>query len=318
MNTLKYYALSALGVLLLGCAKSPSTSPRFVSVEESTSLKFPPELVQFTPYEGNPVFAGTGTDTWDQRIRERGFILKEEDGYHLWYTGYTKTGTDQTKYLGYATSADGLAWTRHPANPIHTGQWVEDVFVLKEQGTYYMFAESQDDIAHLFTSTDRLHWTDRGALDIRLKNGKPLEAGPYGTPTVWKQGKTWYLYYERNDAAIWLATSKDLKVWTNVQDEPVLAAGPEAVDKHGVAMNQIVQYQGLYYAYYHATAYADWREWSTNVAVSKDLIHWEKYPRNPIMGNNTSSGILVPDGTRYRLYTMHPEVNVYWPAGKTN
>jgi len=105
----------------------------------------------------------------------------------------------------------------------------------------------------------------------------------------------------------------DVKKWTNVQDQPVLTMGPEEYDKFAVAMNQVVKYKGLYYGYYHASAYKDWHEWSTNVAVSRDLIHWKKYPGNPIVGNNKSSGILVHDGKQYRLYTMHPEVNVYFP-----
>jgi hypothetical protein len=111
-----------------------------------------------------------------------------------------------------------------------------------------------------------------------------------------------------------LATSKDLKIWTNVQDEPVLKMGPEIYNQYAVAMNQVIKYKGLYYGYYHASAFKDWHEWSTNVAVSKDLIHWKKYEKNPIIGNDKSSGILVYDGKHYRMYTMHPEVNVYFPG----
>ena len=79
-------------------------------------------------------------------------------------------------------------------------------------------------------------------------------------------------------------------------------------------MTQVIKYKGLYYGYYHASAFQDWSKWSTNVAVSKDLVHWKKYPNNPIVSNDKSSGILVHDGKQYRLYTMHPEVNVYFPA----
>ena len=176
-----------------------------------------------------------------------------------------------------------------------------------------MFAEGRDDIAHLLVSTDRIHWEERGPLDIRYKNGTPLSKGPYGTPAIWKENNVWYLFYERHDEAVWLATSSDLTVWTNVQDEPVLKKGPDSYDQDAVAMNQIIKYKGRYYGYYHATAFKDWHEWSTNVAVSTDLIHWKKYPHNPIVGNNCSSGIVVPDNGAYRLYTMHPAVNVYFP-----
>ena len=275
--------------------------------------EFPDQLVHFTPYKSNPVFQGTGTETWDEKIRERGYILHEGNTYHLWYTGY-KNGKDQPKFLGYATSKDGLNWTRYAGNPIHSSTWVEDMSVIKSEGTYYMFAEGKDDIAHLMTSTDRVQWQERGPLDIRYVDGKPLSKGPYGTPAIWKENDIWYLFYERKDEAVWLATSKDLKIWTNVQDAPVLEKGPESYDGHAVAMNQIIKYKGRYYGYYHASAFKDWREWSTNVAVSTDLIHWKKYAGNPIVGDNCSSGILVPNGATYRLYTMHPAVNVYMPT----
>ena len=45
---------------------------------------FPPELVEFVPYEGNPVFEGAGPGHWDELIRERGWILHEGGMYHLW------------------------------------------------------------------------------------------------------------------------------------------------------------------------------------------------------------------------------------------
>ncbi|MEP6847124.1 MAG: glycosylase, partial [Panacibacter sp.] len=281
-----------------------------------TSDVFPEELVHFIPYKSNPVFAGTAADTWDKEIRERGYVLHEGNMYYMWYTGYRDI--NDTKFLGYATSPDGLNWTRYKDNPIYANGWVEDMCVVKSDELYYMFAEGRGDTAHMLTSADRIHWTEQGNLDIRRKDGKPIAAGSFGTPYVMKENGLWYLFYERDDLGIWLATSKDLKVWTNVQDEPVLKMGPETYDQFAVAMNQVVKYKGLYYGYYHGSAFKDWHEWSTNVAVSNDLVHWKKYAGNPIIGNNKSSGILVNDGKRYLLYTMHPEVNVYFPAGSTH
>lgn len=279
----------------------------------SSSQLFPQELTHFLPYNHNPVFAGTGIRTWDSRIRERGFILFEDSVYHLWYTGF-EHGEEKEMHLGYATSTDGFNWSRYKGNPIFSSGWVEDVFVIKEQQTYYMFAEGKNDVAHMLTSSDRIHWTDQGNLDIRKVNGQPIDKGPYGTPTVWKENAVWYLFYERNDGGIWVASSKDLKQWTNIQDEPVINMGPEGYDKFGVAVNQVIKYKGLYYAYYHATAFEDWSEWSTCVAVSTDLIHWKKYDKNPIITNNSSSGIIVNDASGFRFYTMHPEVRLFFPT----
>jgi hypothetical protein len=50
------------------------------------------------------------------------------------------------------------------------------------------------------------------------------------------------------------------------------------------------------------------------VARSRDLVHWEKYPGNPIIKNDCSSAILVTTPRGDRLYTMHPDVKVFEPA----
>ncbi len=277
---------------------------------------FPSELVDFVPAAKAPVFSGTGTDTWDKMIRERGYILKENGIYKMWYTGFGDSHENLS--LGYATSTDGMVWKRYSEQPIFDGYWTEDVQVVKHNGTYSMVAEGVDDIAHMLSSTDGIHWTRMGDLDIRKVNGEPIGPGAYGTPTLWVEDEKWYLFYERGDLGIWVATSADQKVWTNVQDEPVIELGPGKYDAEGVAVNQIIKHQGRYYAYYHGTPDEDWATWNCNVAVSDDLIHWSKYGNNPIIvgdsiTNNYSSPILVHDGDKYRLYTMHGAVRVFFP-----
>jgi hypothetical protein len=299
---------------IAGLAALVGTFPGGVAGQVAQPAKSPWALVAWTPIPDNPVFSGTGRDTWDRKIRERGYILVGDDGtYHLWYTGYD-SDRPTTMSLGHATSRDGLRWARDPANPIFKESWVEDMCVLKQDGTYAMFAEGRNDIAHLLTSPDGLKWTERGSLDVRKADGSPISPGPYGTPAAWFEGGTWYLFYERGDLGVWVATSKDRKVWTNVKDDPVIAMGPEPYDQAAVAVNQIVKRDGYYYAFYHANGERPWKDWTTCVARSSDLVHWEKYPRNPIIRNNCSSAILVrtPQG-QDRLYTMHPDVKVFLP-----
>jgi sucrose-6-phosphate hydrolase SacC (GH32 family) len=284
----------------------------FLLAASDTPL-FPPEMVSFKPYEHNPVFQAAGTGHWDAEIRERGWILREDNVYHLWYTGYDSPKGPMK--LGYATSPDGLTWSRYPENPIYTKHWVEDMMIMKVDSTYYMFAEGEKDQAQLLTSTDRIHWTPQGKLDIRTVDGKPIKPGPFGTPAALYENGTWYLLYERNDDAIWLASSKDLKTWTNVQDDPVIKRGPESYDRTMVAVNQVVKYKDRYYAYYHAICPENGPDrWSMNVAASSDLIHWEKYPGNPILKPDFSSGIMVPDGEQFRFYCMHRAVSLFLPA----
>src|SRR4051812_41903752 len=99
--------------------------------------EFPRGLVAWRPSPANPVFQGAGGDAWDRKIRERGWIDVEDGRYRLWYTGYNDDRSP-TRFLGHATSPDGLRWTRDRANPRITESWVEDVFVVRHDGRYLM------------------------------------------------------------------------------------------------------------------------------------------------------------------------------------
>ena len=50
---------------------------------------------------------------WEERIN-RPVVLKRDGLYHMWYTAQIQ----DRSWIGYATSPDGLRWTRHPSNPI--------------------------------------------------------------------------------------------------------------------------------------------------------------------------------------------------------
>jgi hypothetical protein len=286
------------------------------AADSSLGPEFPDELVHFEAGSKAAIFAGTGEDTWDQKIRERSYILHEGKTWRMWYDGYNERQTP-THFLGYATSKDGRQWQRAGDKPIYDKSWIEDICVVKHAGTYYLFSEGRDDIAHLLQSKDGFLWTEQGPLEIRRVDGSPITPGPYGTPSAWVENGVWYLYYERNDAAVWLAKSRDLKTWVNVQDEPVLECGPASYDRYAVAVDQVIKYKGRYYAYYHASAHPKWREWSTNLATSSDMVHWKKYPGNPVLPVDPadplrSSAFLVQDGERFRLYATHPDVKLFF------
>ena len=95
--------------------------------------------------------------------------------------------------------------------------------------------------------------------------------------------------------------------------------GPENYDYNQIAMNQIIRHKGRYYAVYHGARKPEDPTqsslWSTGIATSSDLIHWNKFAGNPLrpIAENKSSGLLIFDGDRFRLYTMHNEVNLHLP-----
>jgi hypothetical protein len=300
----------------MGVAALAGAKPRAPVKDGPTAAaqKFPAELVDWTPAPCNPVFTGRGDGHWDKQIRERGWIMREGDQYRLWYTGYDGTH-EGIKQLGYATSPDGLNWTRSEKNPLCPGRWIEDLMIVKQDDGYTMFAEGGDDgDAVLLTSADGVDWQWRGPITIRTADGAHEVKKPRGTPTAWVENGVWYLFYERSDLGVWLATTKDplFRVWTNVQDDPVLALGPGAYDAAQIALDQIIKRDGVYFAFYHGCGAGEPRVWNTNVARSTDLVHWEKYPGNPIIADK-SSGMVVPDGSGYRLYTMHGQVDLFLP-----
>jgi len=293
-----------------------TTSTLFIAhADEPTP--FPNSLTSFKPYCDNPVFTASTGEQWDARLRERGWILKSRDQWWMWYTGYDGERTS-IKQLGLATSRDGISWTRHPANPLISNLWIEDMMVVEHEGTFHMFAEGRGDQAHRLTSKDGVNWKPEGTLDVRLANGQPIPEGPYGTPTAFYENNIWYLFYERRDAGIWLATSTDLKLWTNLQDEPVIRPGPELFDQDLIALNQVFKFEGKYYASIHGASNNESpRLWASGIAVSKDLIHWKKfpYPLRPI-SENKSSGLFIRDGANFRFYTMHDKVDLHLPPMK--
>ena len=312
MNILYCFLLMIMIFDIISCKPKHNRDAK-----SSHTSDFPKEMVKFTAYEHNPLFTGTNVETWDKHIRERGFILFDDNIYKMWYTGYLG-GDGDLKSLGFATSKDGINWTRYPQNPIFNQTWTEDMFVIKHEGLYYMYAEGLKDIAHLLTSTDGIDWHERGNLVIVNVKGDTIP-GPYGTPSVLIENGKWYLFYERNDEAIWVASSSDHIRWTNISDEPVLKPGPDPYDSGAVASNQVIKYDGKYYMYYHGSSNVDWDKpgvvstWTSNVAMSTDLVHWVKYPKNPIVEGDHSSPILVPEGDKFRLYTMHDKVWLYLP-----
>jgi sucrose-6-phosphate hydrolase SacC (GH32 family) len=103
----------------------------------------------------------------------------------------------------------------------------------------------------------------------------------------------------------------------NIQDEPVLKPGPDDYDQAAVAADQIVKFRDRFYLFYHSTSRFDWQHpeshviWTSSVAMSTDLIHWDKYPGNPIIKEDRSSPVLVFDSKVPSLYTMHPQVFRY-------
>jgi len=86
---------------------------------------------------------------WDDYHVSGPSVLYEDGTYKMWYTGNDGSNTR----IGYATSPDGIVWTKYAGNPVldlgAPGAWddvnVFDPSVLFEAGTYKMWYAGYDD-----------------------------------------------------------------------------------------------------------------------------------------------------------------------------
>ena len=89
---------------------------------ESTGLAYSADGIFWTGYNADGglhpdvVFEGTfDGGTWDVDYASFGSIIRDANGFRMWYSG----GDGAINHgIGYATSADGIIWTRDADNPI--------------------------------------------------------------------------------------------------------------------------------------------------------------------------------------------------------
>jgi hypothetical protein len=74
--------------------------------------------INWTKHPNNPVLT-VGAGEWDATAAIVGSVIFDDGIYHMWYHGTNGSATSGSK-IGYATSPDGINWTKHPGNPILT------------------------------------------------------------------------------------------------------------------------------------------------------------------------------------------------------
>ena len=110
--------------------------------DEAIGLGFSSDGITWTGYDADsdgkaaPVLSGTYVSgDWDYNYVSRATVIKNADGsYEMWYSG----GVGAMKHgIGYATSSDGISWTRDAANPIfHKGDTGYPGYPWRQERTY--------------------------------------------------------------------------------------------------------------------------------------------------------------------------------------
>jgi len=204
-------------------------------------------------YEGEVVDPQENAGIFDSIFATGACVLIEGGTYRCWYTGWNgefeQTGgglcTQVHFRIGYATSPDGIAWTKHPGSAgagsiVGLGdagqgdaKGAAHPHVLKVGGTYRMWYEGFDGttwrIMHA-TSPDGVTWTKQGVV---------LEPGGAGSrdqlglrnPLVLQRGGQYELWYQGQGTSapnfrVLRATSPDGVTWTKAAGEVALHPTP--------------------------------------------------------------------------------------------
>ncbi len=72
--------------------------------------------VDLTPYEGNPVLSTGESGAWDASGVGFPRVTYANGMFHMFYSGWRSVEIS----VGYATSDDGLTWTKYEGNPVFT------------------------------------------------------------------------------------------------------------------------------------------------------------------------------------------------------
>jgi predicted GH43/DUF377 family glycosyl hydrolase len=71
--------------------------------------------ISWNVYSPNPVLTPT-SGSWDAYTVLAPYVLRENGQYKMWYSGCQTDAL--TQRIGYATSSDGINWTKHASNPV--------------------------------------------------------------------------------------------------------------------------------------------------------------------------------------------------------
>lgn len=240
-------------------------------------------------------------------------------GDEIWayYIGASSKGQMATRL---AVSTDGVNFTNKGVvlEPSASAAWDDKMTafagVWYEDGIFYLAYEGSgtgcNGAVGLATSTDGIHFEKQGMILDYMGTG--YERINTGTPDLYKEGDTWYLFYHAYDGSacqICVATGPDLYHLTRYEGNPIIPAVPGRFDAGTTGRRDIIYSGGWYYMVYEVSTEPPYNEadWGHTFARSRDLITWEAldhviYP--------TTGGGMGHDGPNW--YVDGDDVYVYF------
>ncbi|WP_159884855.1 glycoside hydrolase family protein [Paenibacillus puerhi] len=294
-----------------------------------------------TPYKlGEPVLVGSGiAGSFDERAVDCPFVFRHNDLFYMMYVGFDGIGYQ----TALATSEDLLEWKhldvilRRDEGNGWDAKNVAGTWMLKEnridappvlqkwQGKYWLVYHAYPEFGYEVGSAKiGIAWTeDERLLDwhrcpepiLTPEAGADWEQGGLYKECLIRHEERFYLFYnaKNKNKGRWLeqtgvAFSDDLITWSRYEHNPVLKVTPDGWDSGFVSDPCVLRDDNGWIMYYFGY---DYKKAQEGIALSADLLNWEKYPEPIIRVGDGDSldavfahkpSVVTHNGVLYHFY----------------
>jgi predicted GH43/DUF377 family glycosyl hydrolase len=257
--------------------------------------------ITWTKSSENPIIELGLANSWEDFGVHYPTVIYNGTTFQMWYSG-----NDYPNYrIGYATSPDGITWTKNPSNPVLNlgpGGSFDEFYagqpsVYFDGVTYHMWYSglTSGGIGRTgyATSPDGISWTKYASNPV-------LNTGPAGSwddtraysPEVLYLGGVYHMWYAGLDGSnyrIGYASSPDGISWMKYSGNPVLDLGPSSTwDDHNVAWPSIVYDGSMFKMWYSGSDGINTR---VGYATSPDGMNWTKFEYAEVLDAYEITGI---------------------------
>ena len=265
-------------------------------------------------YPANPIIKKTN-NTYESGGVIQPCVVYENGTYKMWFSSIT---SNAACVINYATSPDGINWTRNATPVITPGQgttWDAASTiagpVIKVDNTYRMYYTGFSNRYNnwnigLATSPDGITWTKSMQPVLLGTSGDEYQIG---ATDVLKFNNKYYLYYgiiNVQTYKIFVAVSDDGLSWTRYSGNPVLT-GTQSWESTGVAYGTVAQDGNILRMAFQNGAMSGF-----GFATSTDGLHWTQDSGNPFFSNSQTANNWTSQINYPLLRNFNNEWRIYY------